>query len=78
MAHGHFSFSCFAQHDPKVRRKAHKLFGIFVALPAFFCHIAMASRIAWRNPVNQVRFISIQYFAMIFESLLLAANVSVD
>lgn len=34
----------------------------------------MASRIAWRNPVNQVRFISIQYFAMIAESLLLAAN----
>jgi hypothetical protein len=47
---------------------------MFVALPAFFCHIAMASRIAWRNPVNQVSFISIQYWAMIFESLLLAAN----
>ena len=62
------------QKDPIVRNKAHKLFGMFVALPAFLCHIVMASRIAFRNPVNQATFIALQYWAMIAESLLLCAN----
>jgi hypothetical protein len=69
-----FCSSSLPQHDRKVRRKAHKLFGTFVALPIFFGHLGMACRIAWRNPVNQSTFISLQYFAMIAESFLLAMN----
>ena len=59
------------QEDANVRHAAHRFFGRYFASVAFFCHLYMAFRMAFRNIVNQAFVIRGQYFMIVVESLLL-------
>jgi hypothetical protein len=67
-----FHLSSFQQNEV-VRKRAHKFFGYFLALPAFACHMIMACMMAVRNPVDQIFIIQLQYFATLLESVILVA-----
>lgn len=59
-------------NDKKKNGKAHKVFGRFVALPAFAIHMFFTSRIVYNNPVNQTPLITTQYVFTFIDSIVLA------